>query len=207
MSLLVSTPILSQLQSPLLRLPGEIRNKIYEHVLGESIPLHVVGFHYSHWGAPYKTHARRLHQINELERTCRKLRAETGNMGSTWNHISLYSGYVDSAIIPNSGPRRVMHYSVEQGQNHNFLRSILHTRYALICKADPLLEVAIFTRALRKDVGCQGLLVLGAALQLMMRGNKLPFQVDAGQGVVQEWYLRHIVHEEHAPVCQQAKYA
>jgi hypothetical protein len=98
MSLLVSTPILSQLQSPLLRLPGEIRNKIYEHVLGESIPLHVVGFHYSHWGAPYKTHARRLHQINELERTCRKLRAETGNMGRRGT-IYLYTR--DMSTVPS----------------------------------------------------------------------------------------------------------
>ena len=53
-------------------------------------------------------------------------------------------------------------------------------KYIGLCEQDPQLEVDIFTEALRKDLGCRGLLVRGAALQLILRGEELPFRVDAG---------------------------
>jgi len=179
----VPAAILPQLQSPLLRLPGEIRNKIYEYALEDSKPLEVIGNLYCYAPPPFKAHATRLHQFNELQHTCRQLRTETGYMGFSRTKTSFYSESLTRWQVPQDpGTRRVMCYENEKHDHHlHYLISLGPIRhYTGLCEEDPQVEVHMFTQVLRKDLGCRGLLVRGAALQLILRGKKLPFRVDAG---------------------------
>ena len=174
--LLVPKPILPQFHSPLLRLPGEIRNKIYEYALKDSKPLRVIGNLHK---APYKVHATRLHQFNTLKHTCRQLRTETACMGVSPADASFHSSYntFSQTLVP--GTRQLECYKHDRPTDR-FLSDIPFDDFVFFCQRNPQLEVAIFTQALRKDLGCRGLLVAGAALQRVLRRKKLPFQVDAG---------------------------
>ena len=174
--LLVPKPILTQLHSPLLRLPGEIRNKIYEYALGNSTPLRVTG--YSH-KVPLRTYVKLSHQFNELKHTCRQLRLETAWMGVSPADTSFHSFYNTVNQTFGHGTRQLMCYKHDRPTDR-FLSAIPFNDFVFFCQRDPQLEVAIFTQALRKELGCRGLLVIGAALQRVLRLKKLPFQVDAG---------------------------
>jgi len=169
-------PILPQLQSPLLRLPGEIRNKIYEYALEDSKPLRVISYLRK---VPIQTHARLLHQFNELKHTCRQLRIETAWMGVSPADTSFDAPHKTLTQTFGPGTRQLMYYKHDR-QVDRFLSDIPFDHFVFFRQRNPQLEVAIFTQTLRKDLGCRGLLVVGAALQRVLRRKKLPFQVDAG---------------------------
>jgi hypothetical protein len=83
---------INQQQSPLLRLPGEIRNRIYEYVLSDAEVA--CRPHQMHHGfAVYRLHRFRdnviaRQEVNEMKYACRQLYHETWGLGLTWNPIT-----------------------------------------------------------------------------------------------------------------------
>jgi hypothetical protein len=109
--------------SPLLHLPGEIRNRIYGYALTSSAELHYRGGDSSLSGLIYKEiFADGLvatQSFNQLKNTCRQLRAETTDLELQHNDISIeadvvhwhdpetYDHRVETAMEGVSGPARL----------------------------------------------------------------------------------------------------
>ncbi|KAG9185976.1 hypothetical protein G6011_02532 [Alternaria panax] len=182
-----STPILPQVQSPLLRLPGEIRNKIYEYALDQTRPLHVVGRKEDEFiKLPTPVQIRRFHHLNELVRTCRQLRLETKGMGSTWAHVSwshnvvpVPSKHVRILVQLKTNPGRIPFYRRGNGPECYSIDDGIFDDHVRLCETHPHLKVAVLSNSLRNTQGCRGILVIGAAIQLILRGKKVGFEVDA----------------------------
>ena len=94
-------------------------------------------------------------------------------------------------LTSGSATRQLMYYKHDR-QADRFLSDIPFDHFVFFCQRNPQLEVAIFTQALRKELGCRGLLVVGAALQRVLRRKKLPFQVDAGLASKIKKVARHM---------------
>ncbi|CAO2656962.1 Nn.00g057650.m01.CDS01 [Neocucurbitaria sp. VM-36] len=91
----------NQQESPLLRLPGELRNKIYGYVVDDPIHIHfslrrierVGGGEYFHRSGPVQIHYSRQHIA--LNETCRQTHAETRILPFN----SLYEVYGDADAL------------------------------------------------------------------------------------------------------------
>ncbi|RYN62742.1 hypothetical protein AA0118_g4995 [Alternaria tenuissima] len=57
--------------------------------------------------------------------------------------------------------------------------SDMFDEHVRLCEAHPHLEVIVLSNSLRITQGCRGLLVTGAAIQLILRGKRVSFDVDA----------------------------
>jgi hypothetical protein len=104
---LLSRPLVYQGQSPLIRLPGEIRNRIYDYVLksydtGELAMLPVL---INEPESPYSLHTRHYgeksaqwYEVNQLRYVCRQLYFETRYIG-LHGHPTFYF-----PVVKNAGP-------------------------------------------------------------------------------------------------------
>jgi hypothetical protein len=86
-STITHSAIVPQKQSPLLRLPGELRNKIYEYALtdyNESEPVMLPG-DVNEPTSAFHLHRRETegdwHEVNQLKHVCRQLYLETRSFG------------------------------------------------------------------------------------------------------------------------------
>ncbi|CAN9209082.1 unnamed protein product [Alternaria alternata] len=207
----VSNPIPVQLQSPLLTLPGEIRNAIYQYAMEKTRPLHIVGR--SEDELPTTAQIRRFHAVKELMHTCRQLLLETREYN--WTHVSWSCEAICSPLkkwfdpvpvcpnnlqiqplcggpSPNSAsenarilvrlspkpPRMVVDRRKDEPDYYS-IDSDMFDEHVRLCEAHPHLEVIVLSNSLRTTQGCRGLLVAGAAVQLILRGKRVSFDVDA----------------------------
>jgi len=86
--LIASSPLQNQRSSPLLQLPGELRNTIYAHVLGN----HSIDVQEEYWPQRFRISISPFqvqpHHITALLRTCRQIHAETHLLPFTLNIFS-----------------------------------------------------------------------------------------------------------------------
>jgi hypothetical protein len=79
----------------------------------------------------------------------------------------------------SSNPRRMVVDRCKNQPDYYFIDSDMFDEHVRLCEAHPHLEVIVLSNSLRITQGCRGLLVAGAAIQLILRGKRVNFNVDA----------------------------
>jgi hypothetical protein len=79
----------------------------------------------------------------------------------------------------SSNPRRMFVDCCKNQPDYYFIDSDMFDEHVKLCEAHPHLEVIVLSNSLRITQGCRGLLVAGAAIQLILRGKRVNFDVDA----------------------------
>lgn len=168
-----------QFQSSLLRLPGELRNKIYEYTCFNPDTVCVIGFGANHHESDSVLPRRysRVPGNNILREVCRQLRCETLELGWTLDPIA----WDANASLPESQEHCMTivylesRISMQQAAvyPHGLQQGITY------CKDNPKLRFILLPVEFRMRRGCRELLAYGAAFQRLLRNTKLPFYVDS----------------------------
>jgi hypothetical protein len=164
-----------QHQSPLLRLPGELRNRIYEYTYSkESEDLCIVNNHRYDYIPRYADAQEKVHgllQLNSVGHACRQLRSETAGVRRRINRVNSYDTPLDQ--IKNYGVARIVWFD----RNHE-----LHTRDIMnclrYCMQYSQTEIFFLTERPSLKHGIFALLAQGAAYQMYLRGQALPVHLD-----------------------------
>jgi hypothetical protein len=161
-----------QHQSPLLRLPGELRNRIYEYTYSGPDDLCIVNtnrYDYNHTDAQAKVYG--LLQLNSVGDACRQLCSRTAGMRRR----------IKRANSCDTPLHQITSYNV--AKIVWFDRSIsLHARdinnSIQYCIRYPQTEIFFLTERLSLKGGILALLTQGAAYQMYLRGQAIPFHLD-----------------------------
>jgi hypothetical protein len=79
----------------------------------------------------------------------------------------------------SSNPPRMAVSRRKDEPDYYSIDSDMFDEHVRLCEAHPHLEVIVLSNSLRITQGCRGLLVAGAAIQLILRGKRVSFDVDA----------------------------
>lgn len=79
----------------------------------------------------------------------------------------------------SSNPSRMVVSRRKDEPDYYSIDSDMFDEHVRLCEAHPHLEVIVLSNSLRITQGCRGLLVAGAAIQLILRGKRVSFDVDA----------------------------
>ncbi|KAF2244795.1 hypothetical protein BU26DRAFT_579477 [Trematosphaeria pertusa] len=187
--ILLPGPIEPQAQCPLLSLPGELRNMIYQHTSEVAGDVYCVKGCHGPSIDDSHPHIQRMLGSNQLKYVCRQLYHETSAIGLHKKDVSFKVGHVLTAAT-------WLDTNITKLIVEGYKGTDIHVAPLVrACRSNPKLEVFVLSPSLVITAGCSHLIPLGAAMQMVLRNRALPFSTDHETSVKIEKLVKEILED------------